>query len=264
MNDTCDSMNTIKSTIFFTLFLAFTLLLPTSIVNAEEEKSIVSVETVYEGNQNKIVEISLYIHGSEQIAGGSLELLYDKTKLTVQKVENGDQLMGYLASANKDQVGHVSLTWAKATGQTQKGTLLTITAKLAKANETIALDLQDVQLWREDISLMAVESFDGEVKPFAGKADKHKEKVKVDKEWTVRLNKPFNPATVNKHTVTVKDSRGKEIDVKIEALDNTTFVVSPKGKYVSKATYTLEITEQVRELNGNKLKQPVKYEFSIE
>ena len=59
---------------------------------------------------------------------------------------------------NTDQDGKVSLEWAKATGQVQEGTLLTITGRLLKANETTALDLQDVQLFSEDFSAIAVDS----------------------------------------------------------------------------------------------------------
>ncbi|OKL37641.1 cohesin domain-containing protein [Domibacillus mangrovi] len=255
-------MNFVKYRKLLLLFFAFVFLLPNPIVKAEG-KSFVGATTIYEGQKGKTLKISLYIHGSEKIAGGSLDLLYDKTALTVQKTEAGDQLTGYLSSVHTGQDGKVSLVWAKAVGETQEGTLLTITARLLKADETTNLDLQNVKIYSKNGSAIAVDSFDGSVKPFKGDVRKHKSKVKGDKEWSVRLNNEFNSATVNKHTVTVKDSGGNAIDVKIKVRDSKVFVVSPKSNY-SRGTYTLEITEQVRSLKGSKLKQPIKYEFSVE
>lgn len=263
LNVPITAMNTKKKMIFLSLFFAFTLLLPTSSIAKAEDTSFVGAATVYEGQRGRTVKVNLYIHGSEKIAGGSLNLLYDKSALTIQKVELGDSLTDYMSSVNEDQAGKVSLTWAKAVGQMQEGTLLTITARLAKPDETIALDLQDVQLFSENFSSITVETFDGAVKPFKGEAKKHESKVKRDKEWNIRLNKAFNLATVNKHTVLVKDSRGNEIAVNINMRNSETFTVSPKSNYVS-GTYTLEITEQVQALNGTKLKQPVRYEFTVE
>ena len=255
-------MNHKKFTILLAVIFAFSILLPTSAAQAAG-KSFVGASTVYEAQRGKTVNISLYIHGSEKSAGGSLDLLYDKSELTVQKVELGDELSGYISSVNTDQDGKVSLEWAKATGQVQEGTLLTITARLMKANETTALDLQDVQLFNDNFSTIAVDSYDGEVKPFNGTTKKQKTKVKGNKVWTVRLNKAVNPATVNKQTVRVKDSRGNEMNVNIKVLNTKTFTVTPKSNY-ARGTYTLEITNQVRASNGAKLNKPMKYEFSVQ
>ena len=123
------------------------------------DQSFVSVSTVYESQRYKTVNISLYIHGTEEIAGGSLDLFYDKTALTVKNVTLGDSLADYMTSVNKDQAGKVSLAWAKENGQTQEGTLLTMTASLAKANENIALDLQNVQLFAEDYTVIKTNSY---------------------------------------------------------------------------------------------------------
>lgn len=226
------------------------------------DKSFVGASTVYEAQRGKTVNISIYIHGSEKSAGGSLDLLYDKTKLTVQKVELGDKLSGYMSSLNTDQGGKISLEWAKATGQVQDGTLLTITARLLKANATTALDLQNVQLFRADYSAISVAAYDGEVKPFKGITKKYKSKVKGNTTWTVSLDKAVNPATVNKYTVKVKDSRGNVKNVRIKMLNSKTLAVSPISNY-PRGTYTLEVTDQIRTSTGVKLKKPIKYEFSV-
>ena len=229
------------------------------------DQSFVSVSTVYESQRYKTVEISLYIDGTEEIAGGSLNLFYDKTALTVKNVTLGDSLADYMTSVNTDQAGTVSLAWAKENGQTQEGTLLTVTARLEKANENIALDLQNVQLFAEDYSVIKTNSFDGEVKSFKGESKKHESKVKGNKKWTIRLSKDFNTATVNQHTVKVKDSRGNEVKVNIQLKPNASneFVVIPQNDY-PRGTYMLEISEQVRALNGSQLTEPVRYEFTVE
>ena len=247
---------------FLTIILAFALLLPTAIVKAEE-KSFVGVSSVYEGQIYKTVNISLYIHGTEKIAGGSLDLIYDQTALTVKTVALGDQLTDDLTSVNKDQAGKVSLAWAGGSGKKLKGSLFTITASLKKSNEIIDLDIQNLQLFNEDSLLIAVDSIDGVIKPFKGKEKTHDTKVTGDKIWTIRLNQEISDRTVNRHTVRVKNSLGKEFEVDIKATNGNTFTVSPKTDYI-RGTYTLEITEQVRGKYGSQLKEPVQYKFTVQ
>lgn len=246
--------------IIFIFVLA--LLVPSPFAKADG-KSLVGVENVYENQKGKTVTFNLYIHGNENIAGGSLDLLYDQTALSVQTAKIGDQLSGSIWSVNTAQAGKVSLEWANAAGQLQEGTVLTITARLLKADETIPLDLQNVSLFREDYSIITVDSFNGEVKPFKGKQIKLSSKVKANKQWTIRFNKAFDSATVNKNTVMVLDSLGNRVDVNVQAVTGNSVTVTPKSDYKS-GTYTLLVTEQVRTLTGDKLKQPVKYGFSVE
>ena len=229
------------------------------------DQSFVSVSTVYESSRTKDVTISLYIHGTEEIAGGSLDLFYDKALLNVKDVTTGDVIADYMTSVNKDQAGKVSLAWAKDSGQIQEGTLLTITARLLKANESVALDLKNVQLLTEDYAVIKTNTFDGEIKPFKGESKKHESKVKRDKKWNVRLSQDFYSATVNQHTVKVRDSKGNEVKVNIQLKPKASneFIVIPQKNYDS-GTYTLEITEQVRSLNGSQLSNPVQYEFTVE
>lgn len=229
----------------------------------DTEKPYVGVETVYESQQGRTVNFKLYIHGNKKIAGGSLDLLYDQTALSVQKAEVGDQLSNYMISVNTDQPGKVALAWAKAQGQIQDGTILTITARLLKSNMTTNLDLQNAELYKDDLSKITGNVFDGQVKPFKGDLKKHDSKVKGNKAWTIKFNKAVDPATVNENTVMVKDSRGNDIDVDVKAKDNKAIVVTPKSDY-PRGTYTLLITEQVRTLDGSMLTRPVKYEFTVE
>lgn len=248
----------------FIFLFACSFLLPSTMVKAADQ-SFVSVSTVYESSRTKDVTISLYIHGTEEIAGGSLDLFYDKALLNVKDVTMGDALADYMTSVNKDQAGKVSLAWVKESGKTQEGTLLTVTARLVKANEKVDLDLKNVQLLTEDYDVIKTNTFDGEIKPFKGESKKYESKVKGNKKWNVLLNQNFNPATVNPHTVKVKDSKGNEVKIKLDLNQGSSdeFIVIPQKDYDS-GTYTLEITEQVRSLNGSQLSKPIRYEFTVE
>lgn len=245
---------------FLVAFFALSYLLPTSMAKAAT-KSFVGASTIYEAQRGKTVNITLYIHGAEKIAGGSVDLVYDKTELSVSKVEIGDQLSGYISSVNAEQDGQISLEWARATEKSQKGTLLTITGRLLKENATTALDLQGVQLYSDNGKAISVSAYDGEIRPFKGTTKTYKTPVKANKTWTIRLNKAVNSATVTKQTVKVKNRSGKEVDVSIKVVNSKTFTVKPKSNY-ARGTYTLEVTNQVRSSSGAKLK-PMRYVFSV-
>lgn len=244
------------------LFLCFVLLLPTVVAHAEET-TVIGTSATYEAQGGKTVEIGVYINSKEKIASGSLELLYDKSLLSVKDVKLGESLSSYLTSVNGEKEGKISLAWANADGKGLDGTLLTVSVRLSKDNENIKLDLENVQLFNEDGSKVAVQLFDGEIKPFSGELKKHTSKVKHDKQWTITLNQAFNPATVNRHTVKVKDRHGDLIDVLVKKRDNTSFVIIPKGDYAS-GEYTLVISDQIRSSNGKKLKTPIELEFTVE
>ncbi|WP_157843135.1 Ig-like domain-containing protein [Bacillus sp. FJAT-42315] len=247
---------------FLALLLCFSFLLPTISVRAEE-KAVVGVSTVYEERRGVNVDIGIYIHSKEKLAGGSLDLVYDKDLLTVSKAVVGDQMTSYLSSTNDDQPGKVSFVWADESGEALEGTLLTVSVRLSKASETIPLKLENVQLFSEGLSLVPVDLLDGSIKPFKGDKQKHPSKVKGDKQWTIRLNNEFRTATLNKHTVRMKDSRGYEVDIIIKKRDNKSFTVQPKST-LSRGNYTLEITEQLRSIKGNKLKTAIQREFTVE
>lgn len=254
-----------KLTKFLFAFSAFALMLPNQPAKAAEtsEKSVISASTVYEERKGRTVTLDIYISGKDKIAGGSLEIDYNESALTVSKVDAGDQLQGYLSSVNSEEDGTVSLTWAKAEGEVQKGTLLTVTARLTNGNEAIALDLNNVQLFKEDGSLMETDVFDGAVKPFDGKKQTHDKKVAGDRDWKITLNKDFNPATVNTKTVKILDSRGTEVEIVVNVTGQRVFTVKPKTT-LARGTYTLLITEQVHSRDGKPLKEPIQFEYTVE
>lgn len=257
-------MNVSKITKPILAVAVFSFLLPTVPVTAAEtsEKSTIGISTIYEGQKGKAVTLDIYISGKE-IAGGSLELDYDDSALAVSKAEAGSGLQGYISSINKEEAGTVALTWAKAEGQAQNGTLLTVTAKRANEGDAIDLDLNNVHLYKEDGSAVEADVFDGVVKAFDGKTQKHAEKVKGSRDWTITLNKDVNPATVNTKTVKILNSRGVEMDVAINVTKKRVFNVKPKT-VLARGTYTLLITEQVHSADGKPLKEPIQFEYTVE
>ena len=245
----------------FILLCLLVLALPNTFVQAKED-SLIGVSTLYEEKRGAIVDLGVFIQSNENIAGGSLKLVYDKTKLDVRKVELGDQLTNYLTSYNFSEPGTIALEWAKAAGKNLDGTLLIINARLLNASETIDLRLKDVQLYNDDLSEVDVQTLDGQIKPFKGTKKAHDVKVNGNKEWTIELNKDFNPATINRHTIFVKDYRGNLIDVNIQKINQHSFKIKPKANYL-RGNYTLDISEQVRSISGSKL-EPCRFEFSVE
>ena len=163
---------------------------------------------------------------------------------------------------NVNQAGKVSLEWAQASGQSQEGTLLTLSARLAKANETIHLDLVNVKLFAEDLKPLAVDVVDGVIAPFSGETENYDSKVERDKQWTILLENECNPFSINQHTVSVKNRSGKEMDIAFQVNSSKEFVVLPKTNY-KPGTYTLEMTDQILGSNGEMLNKPKRLIFSV-
>ncbi|MCI2253882.1 cohesin domain-containing protein [Domibacillus sp. PGB-M46] len=243
--------------------MALSIVQPSILTEAAEAESVIGATTAYEGTKGKVVTVTVYVEGAEESAGGSIKLSYDDTALTISKTEAGSELDGYLTSINSASPGTIEATWAKAEGELQKGTLLTFQARLAKTIEKTAVNIEDAELYKADLSTLAVKTFDGEVKPFPGSEQKRDSKVKNNKEWIVRLNNAVHPATVNKHNVWVTNKYGKLIDVNVQVSDKTSFNIVPKVPYAS-GTYTITISDQIRGQDGKQLKNPIKYEFTVE
>lgn len=252
-------MNVNKIIKVLVLFSLLIVLLPSTLAQANE-KSVIGISTVYE-DKRTTVDLAVFIETSEKVASGSFDVVYDGAALTTPKIVRGDLRDTYLSSENIQQDGLITVAWSAANGETLKGTLLNFTARTAKAGETVELKLENVQLYSEDGSKIAVQVLNGHIKPFSGDTTKHDSTVKGNKEWTITLSSDVNWATVNEHTVTVKRS-GKAVDVVLEKGESDTIIVSPKNNYAA-GTYTLELTEQVRSASGSKLNPPIRHEFTV-
>lgn len=251
----------IKVLVVFSLLLFW---LPSTASQAKE-KPILGVSTVYE-KSIKTVDLAVYVQSDEKIAGGSFDITYDSSLLTVydSSVAVGDALSGFMMnSKNGATGGKVSVAFANDTGLMVNGTVLAFKGRISKAGSTINLDFDNVQFYGEDGKKIEVTIVDGAIKPFGGKETIHGEKVNSSKPWTIELSTAYNRASLNEHTVSVKNSSGKLVDIVIMKVSNTKFTVKPKGNY-ARGTYTLEITEQLLSASGEKLKEPVQYSFTVQ
>lgn len=247
------------------MFSLLVLLLPSTLAEAKGN-SVLGVSTVYE-DRATTVDISVFIQSDEAIAGGSFDVEYDSSIMTVADtdVKQGDLIAPtlYLTSTNGAEAGKVSMAFAKFSGGASlDGTILTFRARVTKAKETVDLQLKNVNFYNAQGGRIAIQALSGQVKPFTGKQEEHKDAVKGDKAWTIRLSNAYNPATLNEHTITVK--RGATpFEIIIEPIDATSFKVKPKSNY-ARGTYTLEISEQLRSTGGSKLNQPVRHIFKVQ
>lgn len=245
------------------LSLLLTILLPTQISHAAG-KTIVGVSTVYKETTGS-AKFSVFIKTSQPVAAGSLELVYDSTKLSVSKngVKQGDAFTTQISSVNSGNAGKIVTAWASDSAVRMDGELLSITGSVtAKGKgEHIKLQLKNVELYNVNGKKIATQVIDGAIKPFDGTKKTHSENVPVTKEWIVTLSVPVNDYSLNQHAVTVK--RGSaNVPIKIVTLSSTKFKVVPEKNY-SRGKHTLEVSELVTSLNGNKLRKPVQLEFTV-
>ncbi|MDV6378757.1 glucosaminidase domain-containing protein [Sporosarcina sp. GW1-11] len=93
----------------------------------------------------------------------------------------------------------------------------------------------------------------------------HSPNEEPNKSWKVSFNKPVDRATVNSNTVYITDST----DVKQPNVltfsngDQSIHIAPPIEGYRHAETYTLHITESVRNMDGKALKQSVSKTFTI-
>lgn len=248
---------------FFIFFMIFVLLLPTQASHAVGN-TVLGVSTVYKESTGT-VEFVVFIHSDEKVAGGSFDLVYDETLLSVSKsnVKTSDLLSTQLVSVNSETKGKISAAWGQVTGMQIKGDLLTIKGSVSTAGKgkNIPLKLKNVEIINENGKKVSVKVVNGAIKPFDGEVITHSSDVSVNKEdWTIHLNTPYLEGTLNEHAVTMK--RGTTtVPISIEKVNSTTFKVIPLTQY-SKTKYTLEITEQLTSNQGSQL-QPVRFEFTV-
>ena len=250
----------VKGLVIFCLLLC---MLPNTLAQATT-KSILGVSTVYTDKVGTI-QLAVFVASEEKIGSGSFELNYDSSILRIRDVDltTGDAISSSFMSTNASEAGKVSVAWAGKEGQSLNGAIINISAYVLKAGQTATISFENGALYSIDGSEVAVELLDGEVKPFTGETTVNSTKEAANKSWTVTLSGDYNPATLNKYTVLVKNSRNIAVEVKLEKRTNNSFTVTPITNYPS-GKYTLEITEQLRSVNGSKLNPARKHEFVIQ
>lgn len=87
------------------------------------------------------------------------------------------------------------------------------------------------------------------------------ENVPLDKVWTIEFNKPINKDSSNNTTIFIKDDFGRNIESTIEFETDKTVVVRPNAKYDSASIYYLYVTNGVKGLQGDLLKEQIYIKF---
>lgn len=94
----------------------------------------------------------------------------------------------------------------------------------------------------------------------------HADDVKPDKTWKISFNKPADRSTVSKDSIYITDSKGASISNVITFInsDETVQISPPSGNYRAGETYTIHITQAVKNRNGKALKEGITKTFTIE
>ncbi|ARD48915.1 hypothetical protein SporoP33_12205 [Sporosarcina sp. P33] len=254
-------MKKIRILLMFSMLLLF---IPITSAKATVKQTAVGVSSAFIERSGSAT-LSVFISSDEKIAGGSFDIIYNPEQLRINAsdVKMTDTLSDYLSSAGSDAAGKVSMSFAKSSGSLIDGTVMEVKATVLSAGygNIHNLTLQNVELYNEQGKRITTQLINGQIKPFDGKESTHPNSVTVDKPWLITLNKPYNPATLNTSAVSLK--RGSaDFPFELELVNATQFRVKPIGSYI-RSTYTLEITDQLRSMNGAKLNQPVRLKFKV-
>jgi hypothetical protein len=260
-------MNTKKQRPFL-LFVLVTLLsiMPfignSSMVQAQTKGAVI-VETKYEDRRGSIMNIAVYVDNVANLAGGSFDLQFDSAVLTARSVTPGDLLKDAQVVDNI-QNGSVKVAWAASSGRNDNGTLVEIEFRLNTRDGNSKLSLHDVELFNADVQKIAIETLNGQIKPFDGSEQKASSIVPSNKQWNISFNNAVHPSSVSHNSVYVVDKDGKRVTTKTTlSTDHRQLTVQPVGSY-SPGTYSMFITEQVHTPNGQALNKPTKMEFTVE
>ena len=246
------------------MFSILLLLIPIMPTEAAAKKTAIGVSSAYM-ERTGLANLTVFISSDEKIAGGSFDIEYnpDNLRINATDVKTTDTLSDYLSSGGSDGAGKISMSFAKSSGSAIDGTIMEVKANVltpgsGKIND---LKLENVELYNEQGNKIDAQLISGQVKPFVGKESTYDGTVAVDKSWIITLSKPYNAATLNASAVSVK--RGTmAFPVEVEVVSDTQFRVKPIGPYL-KTMYTLEVTDQLRSVNGAKLSQPVRLTFRV-
>ncbi|ARF18106.1 hypothetical protein SporoP17a_12965 [Sporosarcina ureae] len=254
-------MKKIKILLMFSILL---LLIPTISAKATVKKTVVGVSSAFIERSGSTT-LSVFISSDEKIAGGSFDILYNPEQLRINAsdVKMTDTLSEYLSVGGSDASGKISISFAKASGSVIDGTVMEVKATVLSAGygNINNLILENTELYDEQGKRITTQLINGQIKPFVGKESTHPNAVTVDKPWLITVSKPYNPATLNTSAVTLK--RGStDFPIELEVVNDRQFRVKPIGSYI-RSTYTLEITDQLRSINGAKLNEPVRLKFKV-
>ncbi|KGM97519.1 cell wall hydrolase [Clostridium novyi A str. 4552] len=96
--------------------------------------------------------------------------------------------------------------------------------------------------------------------------DAPKNPVAVDKEWKINFSKQLDKASVTKDVIKVLDKNGQalEINLKLSSDEKSVEVVPSTSKYIKGETYSIVITNKIKDKTNKPLKQETRMSFTIE
>ncbi|KYH36009.1 putative sporulation-specific glycosylase YdhD [Clostridium tepidiprofundi DSM 19306] len=88
-------------------------------------------------------------------------------------------------------------------------------------------------------------------------------RVSINKIWTIKFSKQIDKSTVNDKNIYVIDSNKNRVDIDLEILNDGKWItVSPKYSYKSNETYTLFVSNRIKDINGNHMKDSTAMVFT--
>ena len=90
--------------------------------------------------------------------------------------------------------------------------------------------------------------------------------VKPDKVWNIKFSKSIDSNSLKDEPVMVVDSNGNKVGIKLRTKINdlsTLEVIPPDEGYAYGETYTLYVSDNIKDVLGNKLSKPVRMKFTI-
>jgi len=88
------------------------------------------------------------------------------------------------------------------------------------------------------------------------------EDVPVDKAWTINFSAPVDESTIKSSTIFLEDMDNSEIELSVSE-DGKKVTVRKTGNYIPGHPYYMSITDDIKTINGTKLRNPVSLTFTI-
>ncbi|ABK60400.1 Ig-like domain-containing protein [Clostridium novyi] len=96
--------------------------------------------------------------------------------------------------------------------------------------------------------------------------DAPKNPVAIDKKWKINFSKQLDKAALTKDAIKVLDKNGQAIDINLilSGDEKSVEVVLAKSKYTKGETYSIVITNKIKDKTNKPLKQETRMSFTIE
>lgn len=227
---------------------------------------VVTVGAAYPGQRGTEFRVAVTLDQSPGMAAGELELTFDPGVLSVQGVERGELLEGFMLVKNLELAsqGRLIFTWADALGNRRDGTLLEITFRLRQGDGETGVAISRLYLYDQGLNQVDAVKIDGRVSPFGGLDMEAEGAYPPQKGWNVIFSSAAYPPSVNSQTVYVTGAGGEKVPVSLSLGDGGRRVLVEPEEAYPPGEYQLVVTCQVRTARGRPLQQAVRKSFTVE